>query len=314
MPDATRVFHPDRWGLILAGGEGRRLRPLTRILSGAGVPKQFCAVLGRETLLERTRRRAAHAIAPARTLVALTRAHEPFYRTFVAGMPEHCAVVQPEDRGTATAILYGLLRIAAVAPAAAVAILPSDHYVSDDGVFMGHVSAAFATVSARPELIALLGIAAGNAEVDYGWIEPAEPIAGTPLRRVARFWEKPAPAVAEALFAAGALWNSLVVVARVAALLGLIRRATPDLYAAGAAIGATLGTLGESVAVRAMYRDVLPTGFSERVLAPEARQLVVLPVRGVQWSDWGTPERVAATLATLGMKPAWAGRLAGERA
>ena len=54
--------------LILAGGDGTRLRALTRRLAGDDRPKQFCALLGEQTLLEQTRRRAARLIAPARTL------------------------------------------------------------------------------------------------------------------------------------------------------------------------------------------------------------------------------------------------------
>jgi mannose-1-phosphate guanylyltransferase len=140
-----------------------------------------------------TRRRAALAIAPARTLVALARGQERFYRPLVAGMPSHCAVVQPEARGTGAAILYGAWRIAAYAPTAAVAILPSDHYVSDDGVFMQHVASAFDAVHTRPDLVVLLGIAPTRAEPQYGWIEPAVPIAGTPLLRVRCFVEGRTP-------------------------------------------------------------------------------------------------------------------------
>jgi mannose-1-phosphate guanylyltransferase len=43
-------------GIILAGGEGVRLRAYVRALVGDERPKQFCAIVGRETLLEQTRR------------------------------------------------------------------------------------------------------------------------------------------------------------------------------------------------------------------------------------------------------------------
>src|SRR3972149_8194713 len=91
----------ERWGLILAGGEGIRLRPLTQALYGDERPKQFCALLGRETLLERTRRRAALVIPPGRVLVSLTRGHERFWSPLLGGMPPPCALVQPAGRGTA---------------------------------------------------------------------------------------------------------------------------------------------------------------------------------------------------------------------
>jgi mannose-1-phosphate guanylyltransferase len=297
-----------RWGLILAGGEGRRLRSLTSRICGEDRPKQFCAVLGAETLLERTRRRAALAVAPARTVVVLTRPQERFYRSLVAGLPPQCPVIQPRDLGTAAAVLYGLLRIGVHAPMAPVAILPSDHYVSDDAGFMRHVATAFAAVTARPELVVLLGIAPSNADPDYGWIEPADRIPRTALLRVAGFWEKPGQA-AGTLLQRGCLWNTFVMVGRIPAFLALIRRATPDLAAEFDAVRPRLGGFTEAAAIRTLYARLSPLSFSEGVLQTRAANLAVLPVRGLEWSDWGTPARVLATLAGLGVTPDWAPRV-----
>jgi mannose-1-phosphate guanylyltransferase len=310
----TDSRHRERWGLILAGGEGLRLRSLTRIIAGDERPKQFCAVLGRESLLEKTRRRSALAIPPARTLVVLTQAHERYYAPLVAGMPRHCAVVQPDNRGTAAAILYGALRIAATEPLGAVAVLPSDHYVSDDSVFMGYIAAAFAAVRARPELVVLLGITPEYPETEYGWIEPAEPIPGSALLRVARFWEKPAPVLARVLLDRGCLWNSFVMVARIPALLAMIRGVAPALERAFAAVQPTLGTVAEGGAIRALYRSLVPLSFADDVLASCPANLTVLPVEGVQWSDWGQPKRVLETLGRLGIEPAWTGHRAAQPA
>ena len=216
-------------GTDLAGGDGLRLRPLTRLIAGDERPKQFCSLLGSQSLLERTCRRAALAISPARTMVVLTRAHERYYIPFIANRPPHSVVIQPENRGTAAAILYGTMPHRGHRALGAVAVLPADHYVSDDSMFMGHVAAAFAAVEVRPDLVVLLGITPENAETEYGWIEPGEPIPGTGLLRVARFWEKPAPQLARTLLDRGCVWNSFVVVARVPALLAMIRGIVPDL-------------------------------------------------------------------------------------
>jgi mannose-1-phosphate guanylyltransferase len=300
----------ERWGLVLAGGQGVRLRELTRRVAGDDRPKQFCRLLGEETLVERTRRRAALEIAPARILVSLMRGHERFYRPLIAGMPAHCAIVQPMDRGTTPAILHGVLRVARMAPMSPVAIFPSDHYVSDDRLFMQHVANAYRAVEDRPDLIVLLGLTPETPEPAYGWIEPAEAIDGTALFRVRRFWEKPSADLAHVLMARGCLWNSFVIVARVPALLSAIRQAAPALYGALAAVPETLGRPTEVGTLQRLYERLEPSNFSEVVLASRPANLAVLPVTGVHWSDWGQPERVMATLEHLGVRPEWLDRLA----
>jgi len=163
----------DRAAIILAGGDGTRLRELTRKILGKDVPKQFCPVIGERTLLEQTRKRVSLAVAPGTTIAVVTRPHERFYAPLLADIPLQNLVVQPENRGTATAIIYSLLRLANIVPNAAVALIPSDHYVDDDTAFMRHIDLAFEAVEARPELTVLLGITPDRPEAGYGWIEPA---------------------------------------------------------------------------------------------------------------------------------------------
>jgi mannose-1-phosphate guanylyltransferase len=290
------------WALILAGGDGTRLLPFTRPLSGDDRPKQFCPVLGRETLFEATRRRVAMIVARERTLVVLCRGHEPFYASLMAGFPDDNLVVQPENRGTATAILYGALRLASRAPAAAMAVFPSDHYVSDDARFMAHVLDAFEVVAQRPDLVVLLGIVADRPETAYGWIEPGDPIpasAPMPVRRVCRFWEKPSVGLAARLRSIGCLWNSFVMVARVPALLGLMRNTIPDLVGAFERARPTFNTLREPAAMRQVYARLQATDFCRTVLDGSPSNLAVLAVQGLGWSDLGEPERVRDILARI---------------
>jgi mannose-1-phosphate guanylyltransferase len=297
------------WAIILAGGEGMRLRPLTRRIAGDERPKQFCPMVNGETLLDRTQRRVQLSVKPDRTCLVLTRPHERFYAPLVAGAPTGSLIVQPWGRGTAPAILYGLLRIAERASSDAVALFPSDHYVSDDARFMAHVEAAFRAVDARPDLVVLLGIEADAPEPQYGWIEPGEAVFDRPpypVYRVRQFWEKPEVAVAERLLRRGCLWNSFVVVTRVPTLLALIEATLPDLYRLFTSAWRARSTEGEYEAMRSLYARLSPTNFSETVLGRSPDDLAVLPVRGVAWSDWGEPGRVLRTLARLGLQPEWA--------
>ena len=83
----------DYSGIILAGGDGTRLASLTRQLAGDGRPKQFCRLIGDDTLLEQTRRRARMLIDPERLLTVVTRHHEPLYRAALADAPPQSIVV-----------------------------------------------------------------------------------------------------------------------------------------------------------------------------------------------------------------------------
>ena len=161
-----RNSHYHRWGLILAGGDGKRLLPLTRRLTGDDRPKQFCAVVGNETLLQQTQRRVSRLVPRWRTLLMLTRAHEPFYADQVAGMPSSSVLIQPSNRGTAPAILYSLMRLREMDPKGIVAFFPSDHYFSDDEAFISHIDSAYTMASLRPEVVVLLGVTPETPEVE----------------------------------------------------------------------------------------------------------------------------------------------------
>src|ERR1051326_3257663 len=178
----------ERWGVILAGGDGARLRSLTRFISGDDRPKQFCPLVGGQTLLNQTRVRIAPSIPADRTLFVLTRAHERFYSKELPDVPAKQLVVQPENRGTLPAIFCALLRIVSRNPAAMVAFFPSDHHYTAEARFMAGVEAAFETVDRDPESVILFGAAALYPEVEYGWIEPEDRPGGV-LPRVKGFWE-----------------------------------------------------------------------------------------------------------------------------
>lgn len=273
---------------------------------GCDVPKQFCPVLGRQTLLEQTLRRSSVSIEARLTAVVVTRSHERFYSQSMPDMPARNLVVQPQNRGTAPAILYSLLRLAELAPQARVAIFPSDHFVNDDQRFMGHVDMAFAVVSSRPELTVLLGVQPEGPETGYGWIEPWFAVRETPAFMVRRFWEKPRPELAQELLGRGCLWNSFVMVGELSTLLGLFIVALPNLYLSFRKIQPSFGTTLEEERIERLYEDLGSASFSEQVLARHPVKLAVLPVRGVEWSDLGEPQRVLETYARIGVRPGWA--------
>lgn len=297
------------WAVILAGGDGTRLKSLTRKITGDERPKQFCALINRHTLLEQTQRRVQLEFAPHRMLYVLNRTHEPFFEPILAGTEPMNLVIQPCNRGTAPAILYALLRIASIDPNGVVAFFPSDHYVSDDRVFMAHVRHALDATRQDQDKVILLGIDAEYPETEYGWIEPARRmVAQARLYRVRRFWEKPNPLRARVLHLRGCLWNSFVIVARVQVLFDIIESALPNLSQVMTCLTATLGGNEEAQSATRVYENLAEINFSQAVLASFPERLAVAKVTGVRWSDLGEPNRVMASLIRDGYCPPWAKR------
>lgn len=300
--DNSRAAH--RWDVILAGGEGARLRSLTRAIVGDERPKQFCPILGDETLLDQTRNRVALAVPPQQTLFVLTRTHEQFYRSHLRDVLPDQLVVQPKNQGTAPAILYSLMRLAKVDPFSTVAFFPSDHYFSDDTGFMSYVESAFEATHAGDDKVILLGIQPHGPETEYGWIEPlASELTSDAMSWVRRFWEKPTDEIARGLMDNGCLWNSFVMVGSVSAFLKMVRRALPDLWNSFKSIEPVLNTTEESQAVEKLYARIPDTNFSQSVLSKRPGNLAVLPVVGLKWNDLGKPQRVLSTLADIGIEP-----------
>jgi mannose-1-phosphate guanylyltransferase len=295
------------WAVILAGGDGTRLRSLTRRITGDERPKQFCPLICDRTLVEETRKRVAFEVAKERTLFLLNRLHEPYYSEILSDTSARNLIEQPRNIGTAPAILYSVLKIASVDPQAVVAFFPSDHYVSDDGRFMAHIRTAFEAAHRRRDLVILLGIEPESPETEYGWIEPAKSIQGhKQLHRVRRFWEKPSSELAAVLQLRGCLWNSFVMVASARTLLDTIATATPALYQAFAPITPFMGTDDEPALIENLYAFPGEINFSDRVLALVPEHLAVLRVRGVKWSDLGDPKRASASIRMADARPRWA--------
>ena len=226
-------FVGDAWAIVLAGGDGRRLLALSRALYGDDRPKQFAVLDGRSSLLQATMIRIGKSIPPARTLVVVASRWEHLARRQLQPFAGVRIVVQPRNLDTGPGILLPLSLVLDEDPDARVVVFPSDHFVPRPESLVSATSEALAAVASMGHRTVLLGIASEGPETSYGWIVPGETLAArTRVRSVLRFVEKPSLALARRLHAAGAYWNSFVLVARAVTLWETARLHLPALVGA----------------------------------------------------------------------------------
>lgn len=244
---STASGSSNRWGLVLAGGDGSRLRSFTKGITGYELPKQFCPILSSRSLLRETLDRVSKVVAPAQTVVSVNRAHRQFYLPMFEASP-HVVVEEPCNRGTAPAILHALMRLYEMAPSALVALFPSDHYFGNESRFIKYVDSAFDATADSDDAVVLLGAEATGPEQAYGRIEPEVPPSPNiqSLLSVRRFVEKPDARVANELWRGGALWNTLVLIARASTLLRMYILEMPRLYSSFSDVRLALGTMFEA--------------------------------------------------------------------
>lgn len=288
------------WGIVLAGGEGTRARAFLQQLCGGRGIKQFCAVVGRRSMLQHTLARVERLIPRERILVVVSTDHRAEVTQQLAEWPVENLIYEPLNRDTAPGILLPLASLWQRAPHATVAVFPSDHFIVHEERFMASVEQALAETQRFPNELTLLGMTPDAVEDGYGWIEPARQEPKRMTKAVQHFWEKPPLGERLRLLRRGALWNTFVFTSSTTTLWEMARRATPDLYRAFIDIRMMVPSRYVPLRLAHIYQGLGAVNFSSAVCAPLASWLRVLPVPEVGWSDWGSEERILAALVRIG--------------
>jgi len=310
-PASMVSLTPDKgnlWAIVLAGGEGTRLRSVTRRLYGDNRPKQYAALIGARSLLLQTLDRIGALIPPERTVVVTLASHAPYVEAELRGTARPHVLAQPCDRGTAAGVLLPAHWIRNQDADATVVVFPSDHFVLEEAAFMCHVADIARAARQRLDEMILLGARPTEPEAEYGWIEPGETVGRTargPLHRIRLFREKPSAAEAALLFHAGCLWNMFVFAAPVSALVEAGRACLPQLHGLFVRLESFLGTPHEPWALRQAYALAPATDFSRSILEARSVPLTVSKVSGLTWCDLGTPLRLARALRSIGIPAGW---------
>ena len=296
------------WSIVLAGGEGERLKPFVHAWKGEGVPKQYCAFTGSRSMLEHTLSRADRVSGPSRKVTVIGRNHLPYLGPQFARQERGRVLLQPSNRDTAAGIFFPLTYVRAVDPGATVAIFPSDHFIFPEERFIAQARAAAAAARELRNRVILLGVVPESAEPEYGWIDPGielGPVRAGRVRAVRSFIEKPDVATAQKAHARGGLWNSFVMTAQVETLWSMGHECFPQMMQLFELLGEVIGTAVEGPVLQSIYETLPKANFSSGLLQRMPECVAVMEMTGVHWSDWGRPERIAESIRSIGATPAF---------
>ena len=287
------------WSVVLAGGEGNRLKSLTTTERGQIIPKQYCSFQRDTCLMEDAIIRAKSVALDQHVCSVVAADHRRWWTGALSGLPDQNVFVQPQNRGTAHGILFALLQIERRAPDSVVVILPADHCASDEITMARSLRMAANLAAENQDLIYILGAEPDRPDDQLGYIVPSERKRDA-ASGVVRFVEKPEMNLASQLLSEGALWNTFLFAGSVRALLGIF-----DGRFAGtiAQMRATLGSADSpEIALQkfeSLYKELPLADFARDVLEGHEQHLQVLRVPECGWTDLGTPARVEEALRKL---------------
>ncbi len=199
--------------VILSGGKGSRLWPLSRELN----PKQFLPLVSensmlQETLLRLRENETTSASTASNPVVVCNNAHRFLVAEQLRQINYHnpAIILEPEGRNTAPAIGVAAIHLIAQEQEQdpVMLILPADHVIIDVESF--HKTLSQGVQLAQQGKMVTFGIVADSAETGYGYIQQGKQIDSlNNAFSIARFVEKPDKKTAQSYLENGNfLWNS----------------------------------------------------------------------------------------------------------
>lgn len=273
-----------RYAVIMAGGGGTRLWPLSR----KDRPKQLLPLIGQETLFQSTVARLKDLFPLERILVVTVEEQANEMKQQMPDLPAENYLIEPAPRGTASVVGLAAMALQKRDPQAAMAILPSDHFIRNVDLFHYLLKAAFDV--ADDNYLVTLGITPTMPSTAYGYIQQGVALNGEykyPAYTVQSFKEKPSEETArQLLHMGGHSWNSGMFIWRADAILGEIDKQMPSLGNALREIGGSWGSPSQDQVLNKIWpglkNETVDYGIMEK-----AEKVAVLPAGGLGWSDVG---------------------------
>ena len=272
--------------IVLAGGSGTRLFPLSR----SCYPKQFLKIAGQKSLLQQTVERFAGLIALEDILIVTNKDYIFHVQADLAEIGAEAAhiITEPVARNTAPAIALAVAYCKdkmACDENECLFVSPADHVITPVADFKKVVEKAKAICQASRNIVTL-GVNPTKPETGYGYIHAEAEMVGDGYK-VESFKEKPDLATAEQyLVQGGYYWNAGMFAFSVQTMEDALKNLASDVYA--------ISSLGYEQALERFAE--MPNISIDYAVAEKSKNIVVVPMGSVNWNDVGSFDAIDEVL------------------
>lgn len=272
-----------RYCVIMCGGVGSRFWPASR----QHRPKQFLDFMGTgRTLLQMTYDRILPLVDPERIIVMTNADYAGEVSEQLPEVRPENILLEPARRNTAPCIAWAARHIAALDPDASMVVMPSDHLITRERVFLDALSRGFEFVEENCALLTL-GIKPSRPETGYGYIQIGDASDAAGISRVKTFTEKPDLELAKVFLSTGEfIWNSGVFLWSARSVLAGLSEHAPEIALRFDAPDGVFGTPAEADYIAREF-PACPAISIDYALMEKAGNVFVEPV-DPGWSDLGT--------------------------
>ncbi|MDX9911352.1 MAG: mannose-1-phosphate guanylyltransferase [Phycisphaerales bacterium] len=307
----ARTSDKPRFAMIMAGGAGTRLWPLSR----EDRPKQLLDVIRRpgdekpRSLLSLSAGRLEGVVPAERRYICTGERYRGAIRAALPGFADARILGEPAMRDTVNAVGFGAAVFERQNPNAVFAVLTADHLIEPDEEFRRRVEIGFRLVEDDPRRIVTFGITPTYPATGFGYIERGTAISGYDERdatspggtfRVARFVEKPDLARAQAYVESGQfLWNAGMFIFSARTFMTCLERYKPESAAGLREIQAAWGTGDQDDVLRRVYPTLPKISVDYAVMEPASKDKayqICGVAMDVQWLDVGSWPSFGETL------------------
>ncbi len=264
----------------MAGGIGSRFWPM----STQKFPKQFQDILGvGRTMIQQTYDRISKVIPDENIFVITNKEYVNLSHQQLPEIPEKNIVGEPLMKNTAACNLYMANKIAEIAPDATIIVLPADHLILKENIFLEKVELAF-DLASKNDYLVTLGITPTRPDTGYGYIQFVDK-KGADYFKVKTFTEKPILEIAQSFLESGDfLWNAGIFIWNVKSIHRAFETYLPEMTQHFMAC--EYNGEAEDNCIELIYPKVQKISIDNGILE-KAKNVYVIP-SDLGWSDLGT--------------------------